>query len=277
MAYKQTGGIARIKNVVTDGLRYRLADARGEVLGRFAACVSRVLQGKDKPTYEPHRAEGDVVVVTNAKDIVLTGRKLEDKKYYRHTGYVGNLVTRTAKEMMEREPTFLIRKAVERMLPKNKLRKDMMRKLRVFPGETHAFDDERDESDDEEKSKTWDLMGNAYRVKGESDVAFDCFERALELKPNANSYLHYGGALRAAGDLEESVRLFGLGLELAPRHTLLRYNLGIVYAETGRLKEASTSLKAAAVCELTVRAPSMPPSAITVRVCSFSYKRIRCS
>ena len=141
MAYKQTGGIARIKNVFTDGLRYRLADARGEVLGRFAACVSRVLQGKDKPTYEPHRAEGDVVVVTNAKDIVLTGRKLEDKKYYRHTGYVGNLVTRTAKEMMEREPTFLIRKAVERMLPKNKLRKDMMRKLRVFPGETHAFDD----------------------------------------------------------------------------------------------------------------------------------------
>jgi large subunit ribosomal protein L13 len=138
MAYKQTGGIARIKNVVTDGLRYRLADARGEVLGRFAACVSRVLQGKDKPTYEPHRAEGDVVVVTNAKDIVLTGRKLEDKKYYRHTGYVGNLVTRTAKEMMEREPTFLIRKAVERMLPKNKLRKDMMRKLRVFPGETRV-------------------------------------------------------------------------------------------------------------------------------------------
>lgn len=117
--------------------------------------------------------------------------------------------------------------------------------LRTLRAKANAFDDERDESDDEEKSKTWDLMGNAYRVKGESDAAFDCFERALELKPNANSYLHYGGALRAAGDLEESVRLFGLGLELAPRHTLLRYNLGIVYAETGRLKEASTSLKAA--------------------------------
>ena len=141
MSYKVTGGLARIRNVVTDGLRYRLVDARGEVVGRLASKLSLLLQGKDKPTYEPHVSNGDVVVVVNAAEVTLTGRKLDNKKYYRHTGYAGNLVTRTAKEMMEREPTFVLRKAVERMLPNNKLRKDMMRKFRVFPGEEHPFTD----------------------------------------------------------------------------------------------------------------------------------------
>mmetsp|Transcript_27553 Transcript_27553/g.44079 ORF Transcript_27553/g.44079 Transcript_27553/m.44079 type:complete len:212 (+) Transcript_27553:261-896(+) len=141
MSYKVTGGQARIRNVATEGLRYRLVDARGEVLGRLAAKLSLLLMGKDKPTYEPYISNGDVVVVVNAAEVKLTGRKMEDKKYYRHTGYVGNLVTRTAKEMMEREPTFVLRKAVERMLPKNKLRDDMMRKFRTFPGEEHPFTD----------------------------------------------------------------------------------------------------------------------------------------
>ena len=140
-SYKVTGGLSKIRNVVTDGLRYRLVDARGEVVGRLASKLSLLLQGKDKPTYQPNRSDGDVVVVVNAAEVTLTGRKLENKKYYRHTGYVGNLVTRTAKEMMEREPTFVLRKAVERMLPKNTLRKDMMRKLRIFPGSEHAFQD----------------------------------------------------------------------------------------------------------------------------------------
>ena len=140
-SYKVTGGLSKIRNAVTDGLRYRLVDARGEVVGRLASKLSLLLQGKDKPTYQPNRSDGDVVVVVNAAEVTLTGRKLENKKYYRHTGYVGNLVTRTAKEMMEREPTFVLRKAVERMLPKNTLRKDMMRKLRIFPGSEHAFQD----------------------------------------------------------------------------------------------------------------------------------------
>ena len=140
MAHKLTGGLSRIRNVPTDGLRYRLVDARGEVVGRLASKLSLLLQGKDKPTYSPDRSDGDVVVVVNAAEVTLTGRKLENKKYYRHTGYVGGLVTRTAGEMMRDEPCFVLRKAVERMLPKNNLRRDMMRKLRVFPGRTHAFE-----------------------------------------------------------------------------------------------------------------------------------------
>ena len=141
MSYKFTGGLSRIRNVVTEGLRYRLVDARGEVVGRLASKLSILLQGKDKPTYQPHKSEGDVVVVVNAAEVTLSGRKMDQKKYYRHTGYVGGLVERTAREMMNQEPTFVLRKAVERMLPKNKLRREMMRKLRVFPGDKHAFEE----------------------------------------------------------------------------------------------------------------------------------------
>lgn len=141
MSYKFTGGMSHIRNVITEGLRYRLVDARGEVVGRLASRLSILLQGKDKPTYQPHKSEGDVVVVVNAAEVTLTGRKMDQKKYYRHTGYVGGLVERTAREMMNQEPTFVLRKAVERMLPKNKLRREMMRKLRVFPGERHAFEE----------------------------------------------------------------------------------------------------------------------------------------
>ena len=160
MAHKLAGGVSRIRNVPTDGLRYRLVDARGEVVGRLASKLSLLLQGKDKPTYSPERSDGDVVIVVNPADATLTGRKLEDKKYYKHTGYVGGLVTRTAGEMMRAEPCFVLRKAVERMLPKTQLRKDMMRKLRVFPGENHAWDDAegrmRDEDSNHTRSKTND-------------------------------------------------------------------------------------------------------------------------
>ena len=148
MAHKLTGGLSRIRNVPTDGLRYRLVDARGEVVGRLASKLSLLLQGKDKPTYSPDRSDGDVVVVVNAADVTLTGRKLENKKYYRHTGYVGGLVTRTAGDMMRDEPCFVLRKAVERMLPKNQLRRDMLRKLRVFPGPAHAWSSEMSEGRD---------------------------------------------------------------------------------------------------------------------------------
>ena len=103
MSYKFTGGMSHIRNVVTEGLRYRLVDARGEVVGRLASRLSILLQGKDKPTYQPHKSEGDVVVV-NAAEVTLTGRKMDQKKYYRHTGYVGGLVERTAREMMNRSP-----------------------------------------------------------------------------------------------------------------------------------------------------------------------------
>ena len=121
--------------------RFRLIDAKGEVLGRLASQISYVLQGKDKPTFDRSKPLGDAIVVINASKIHLSGRKMEQKKFHRHTGYVGGLVTRTAKAMHARDETFLIRKAVERMLPDNQLRKEHLRKLRVFPNEEHPFKD----------------------------------------------------------------------------------------------------------------------------------------
>jgi len=146
-AYRQTQIFLKktaqkgIRNVDDSNLRYRLIDARGEVLGRLAAQISHILQGKDKPTYDRSKALGDICVVINARDVGVTGRKMEQKLYHRHTGFVGGLVTRTAKDMHERDETFLIRKAVERMLPDNKLRREHLRKLRVFPSEEHPFKD----------------------------------------------------------------------------------------------------------------------------------------
>lgn len=124
-------------------MRYRLIDASGEVLGRLASRVARALQGKDKPTYVPGMGSGDVIVVVNAGDVTLTGKKMRDKVYVRHTGYVGGLVKRTAREMFERDPTWVFRTAVERMLPRNVHAKETMRKLRVFPGREHSFDESR--------------------------------------------------------------------------------------------------------------------------------------
>lgn len=133
-----------VRNVrALEGLRYRLVDAKGEVLGRLASRVAVALQGKDKPTYTPGSGCGDVVVVVNAGEVAMTGDKLKKKLYHRHTGYVGGLVTRSARDMFDRDPTWVLRKAVERMLPRCSSSREMMRKLRVFPGSEHAFDEAR--------------------------------------------------------------------------------------------------------------------------------------
>ena len=94
--------------------------------------------GKNKPSYTPHVDGGDFVVVTNAEKIAVTGKKLTDKKYYRHSGYPGGLKVRSLQEMLEKQPTEVIRKAVERMLPKNKLGSQMIGRLKVFVGNEHA-------------------------------------------------------------------------------------------------------------------------------------------
>ena len=133
--------IRELRYVNLDGLRFRLIDAEGEVLGRLASKLSLVLQGKDKPTYRPGISNGDVVIVTNAGKVTLTGKKIDNKLYRWHTGYVGGLMTRTARQMMEKDPTLVLYKAVERMLPKTTLAKDMLRKLRLFPGDTHTLND----------------------------------------------------------------------------------------------------------------------------------------
>ncbi|CAI8597908.1 unnamed protein product [Vicia faba] len=132
---------AGIKRINLDGLRWRVFDAKGQILGRLASQIATVVMGKDKPTYTPNRDDGDVCIVLNAKDICVSGRKLTDKVYYWHTGYMGHLKKRTLKDQMAKDPTDVIRKAILRMLPKNNLRDDRDRKLRIFPGSEHPFGD----------------------------------------------------------------------------------------------------------------------------------------
>lgn len=131
--------LAGLRRINLEGLRWRVFDAKGQVLGRLASQISTVLQGKDKPTYAPNRDDGDMCIVLNAKDICVTGRKLTDKFYRWHTGYVGNLKERSLKDQMAKDPTEVIRKAVLRMLPRNKLHDDRDRKLRIFAGAEHPF------------------------------------------------------------------------------------------------------------------------------------------
>ncbi|KAM7465386.1 hypothetical protein LguiB_012948 [Lonicera macranthoides] len=128
--------LAGLRRINLDGLRWRVFDAKGQVLGRLASQISTVIQGKDKPTYTPNRDEGDMCIVLNAKDVCVTGRKLTDKFYRWHTGQ-----ERSLKDQMAKDPTEVIRKAVLRMLPRNKLRDDRDRKLRIFAGGEHPFGD----------------------------------------------------------------------------------------------------------------------------------------
>nr|XP_027101951.1 uncharacterized protein LOC113722917 isoform X2 [Coffea arabica] len=114
--------LAGLRRINLEGLRWKVFDAKGQVLGRLASQISTVVQGKDKPTYTPNRDEGDMCIVINAKDVCVTGRKLTDKFYRWHTGYIGHLKERSLKDQMAKDPTEVIRKAVLRMLPRNKLR-----------------------------------------------------------------------------------------------------------------------------------------------------------
>jgi len=118
--------------------KWVLIDAEGLVVGRLAALVATRLRGKHKPTYTPHMDCGDNVVVVNADKAVLTGNKLDNKKYYWHTGYPGGIKERTARKVIEgRFPERVVEKAVERMLPRGPLGRQQMRNLRVYAGDEH--------------------------------------------------------------------------------------------------------------------------------------------
>ena len=116
---------------------WRVIDATGQVLGRLARNVSVVLQGKDKPTYTPHTLTGDYVVVLNAANIRVTGRKHLQKMYYRHSGYVGHLKSFLLRDMLESHPERVIELAVKGMLPRNHRGRQMLRRLKVYPGAEH--------------------------------------------------------------------------------------------------------------------------------------------
>ena len=125
--------------------KWYLVDASGKTLGRLASRIATILMGKHKPIYTPHVDTGDYVVVVNAEKIVLTGKKLDQKKYYRHSGYPGGLKVVTARQLLEKHPERLIYLAVKRMLPKNALGRRMLRKLKVYAGPEHPHQAQKPE------------------------------------------------------------------------------------------------------------------------------------
>ena len=114
-----------------------LVDAEGKTLGRLASEIARRLKGKHKPTFTPHVDTGDYVVVVNAEKVAVTGNKLKDKMYYRHTGYIGNLKSISLEKQLQQAPERVLETAVKGMLPRNPLGRAMLKKLRVFAGPEH--------------------------------------------------------------------------------------------------------------------------------------------
>jgi large subunit ribosomal protein L13 len=114
-----------------------VVDAAGKTLGRLATHIADLLRGKGKPEYTPHVDTGDFVVVINAEKIAVTGNKLADKRYYRHSGYPGGLRSRTLGDMLERRPEEVIRRAVRGMMPRNRLARKQLTKLKVYAGPDH--------------------------------------------------------------------------------------------------------------------------------------------
>ena len=116
---------------------WKLVDANGKNLGRFASQISTILLGKDKPTYTPGVDTGDYVIVVNAENIVVTGNKMDDKYYYRHSGYPGGLKKINLRDQLAKHPDRVIRQAVWGMLPHNRLGRKLIKKLKVYAGPDH--------------------------------------------------------------------------------------------------------------------------------------------
>ncbi len=125
--------------------KWYIVDAEGAVLGRLATFVASRLRGKHNPLFTPHVDIGDSVIVINADKIILTGKKLDKKIYYRHSGYIGGLKEITAKKLMEKRPEDLIRFAVKGMLPKNRLGRKLFKKLKVYTGDKHPHEAQKPE------------------------------------------------------------------------------------------------------------------------------------
>jgi large subunit ribosomal protein L13 len=114
-----------------------IVDAAGQTVGRLATQVASVLRGKHKPDFTPHQAGGDFVIVVNAEKVVFSGNKLDQKVYTRYTGYQGGLKSTTAREMLDKHPERVLERAVWGMLPKNRLGRKLIRRLKVYAGEAH--------------------------------------------------------------------------------------------------------------------------------------------
>ena len=125
--------------------RWYVIDGQGQILGRMATEIARVLRGKHKPTFTPNQDAGDFVIVINARGVKLTGAKLQDKIYYRHTEFPGGIRERTAAEMLQIKPEELIRLAVRGMLPKNRLSRKLVTKLKIYAGPEHPHSAQKPE------------------------------------------------------------------------------------------------------------------------------------
>lgn len=125
--------------------KWYVVDAEGKTLGRLAVEVAKVLRGKNKPTYTPHVDTGDHVIVINAEKVVFTGKKLEQKTYFRHSGYPGGTTFTTAGKMLATKPERVVELAVKGMLPKNSLGRQMYRKLNVYAGPNHPHSAQKPE------------------------------------------------------------------------------------------------------------------------------------
>ena len=128
---------AKTEDVVRD---WYLVDAKDKTLGRLSTEIATRLRGKHKPIYTPHVDTGDYIVVINASRITVTGNKMEDKMYYKHTGYIGNMKSSNLSTMMKKSPETVLMKSVRGMLPKTKLGNAMIKKLRVFSGPNHTHE-----------------------------------------------------------------------------------------------------------------------------------------
>jgi large subunit ribosomal protein L13 len=125
--------------------KWYVIDASGKVLGRLATRIAKILMGKHKPNYTPHVDTGDYVIVVNADKVVLTGKKLDQKVYYWHSGYPGGLKSLTARQMLEKHPERLIWLAVKRMLPKNRKGRKMLKRLKVYASPEHPHQAQKPE------------------------------------------------------------------------------------------------------------------------------------
>lgn len=114
-----------------------LIDANGQTVGRLATQIANILRGKNKPNFTPNVDNGDFVVVINASKVQFSGSKWDEKKYYRHSRFFGSLKETTAREMLEKDPAFILQDAVKGMLPKNRLSRNLLKKLKLFAGSEH--------------------------------------------------------------------------------------------------------------------------------------------
>jgi large subunit ribosomal protein L13 len=125
--------------------RWYVVDAEGKTLGRLATQIADTLRGKGKPQYTPHVDTGDFVVVVNAEKIAVTGKKLDQKIYFRHSGYPGGLRSRSLREELQRRPAEVLRKAVKGMLPRNRLARQQITKLKIYAGPDHPHEAQKPE------------------------------------------------------------------------------------------------------------------------------------